>query len=67
MEDDDFIETVAPVTGVPSPCVAICRLDPATGWCVGCRRTLQEIAAWPNASEVQRQAIVDALSGRRVG
>lgn len=31
---------------VPSPCLSICRMDAATGWCEGCFRTLEEIAAW---------------------
>jgi len=35
----------AQVSGVASPCVDICRLD-AEGLCVGCRRTLDEIAEW---------------------
>ena len=29
---------------VPSPCIAVCRMDAATGWCEGCLRTLDEIA-----------------------
>jgi predicted Fe-S protein YdhL (DUF1289 family) len=29
-----------------SPCVDVCRLDPATGWCEGCGRTGNEIASW---------------------
>jgi predicted Fe-S protein YdhL (DUF1289 family) len=31
---------------IPSPCVAICRMDDATGLCEGCLRSLDEIAAW---------------------
>jgi predicted Fe-S protein YdhL (DUF1289 family) len=31
---------------VPSPCVAVCRIDPATGQCEGCARTLDEISDW---------------------
>jgi predicted Fe-S protein YdhL (DUF1289 family) len=31
---------------VPSPCVSVCRVNPATQWCEGCFRTLEEIAAW---------------------
>ena len=40
-----------------SPCINICRLD-AQGLCVGCRRTMQEIAEWPNASEARRREIL---------
>lgn len=28
------------------PCVAICRFDGRTGWCVGCGLTVPEIRAW---------------------
>ena len=31
---------------LPSPCVSVCRMDAASGWCEGCLRTLEEIAAW---------------------
>ena len=29
-----------------SPCVGICKLDPETGFCIGCARTGGEIADW---------------------
>lgn len=48
-----------------SPCIGVCRLDPATGLCDGCLRTVEEIAAWPTASEDQRLAIVHMLRERR--
>ena len=31
---------------VPSPCISVCRVDAGSGWCEGCLRTLDEIAAW---------------------
>ncbi|PKM06065.1 MAG: DUF1289 domain-containing protein [Gammaproteobacteria bacterium HGW-Gammaproteobacteria-4] len=36
-------ETVT--SAVLSPCIGICELD-ATGYCVGCHRTGDEIAGW---------------------
>lgn len=30
----------------PSPCISICRMDAVSGFCEGCMRTLEEIAAW---------------------
>ena len=33
---------------VPSPCVQICIIEPEDGLCVGCARTLDEIAGWVN-------------------
>ncbi|WP_186208161.1 DUF1289 domain-containing protein [Burkholderia gladioli] len=44
--------------GVPSPCTAICRIEPATGWCAGCGRTLEEIAAWRDLDDAGRRAIL---------
>lgn len=48
---------------VASPCVNICRLD-AHGLCVGCRRTLGEIAEWSGASDARRLEILRALEMR---
>jgi predicted Fe-S protein YdhL (DUF1289 family) len=48
---------------VPSPCVDICRLD-AQGLCVGCRRTIEEIAEWPSAGEARRREILRELARR---
>ena len=31
---------------VASPCISLCRMDPASGLCEGCLRTLDEIVAW---------------------
>jgi predicted Fe-S protein YdhL (DUF1289 family) len=48
---------------VASPCVNICRLD-AQGLCIGCRRTLSEIAEWSQASDARRLEILGALKMR---
>ena len=48
---------------VASPCVDICRLD-AQGLCIGCRRTLSEIAEWSQASDARRTEILGALKTR---
>ncbi len=52
---------------VLSPCIGVCVLDPASGFCTGCARTLGEIAAWSGASEAQRRTIKAALPARRAG
>lgn len=43
--------------GVASPCVNLCRIDGENPWCRGCLRTLDEIAAWPGASDEEKRAI----------
>lgn len=44
-------------TPVPSPCINICKMVPATGLCQGCLRTIDEIRSWKNASDAERRAI----------
>jgi predicted Fe-S protein YdhL (DUF1289 family) len=48
-----------------SPCINVCQLD-AQGLCVGCRRTLDEIAEWSSASEARRREILRNVAGRVV-
>ena len=48
-----------------SPCTKVCVIDPATGWCRGCARTVDEIAEWGAASEARQRAILDRLPERR--
>lgn len=47
-----------------SPCTGVCTLDPAQAFCLGCHRTLGEIARWGGASEAERTAIVIAAKRR---
>lgn len=47
-----------------SPCVNLCRIDPDTGWCVGCARTIAEIATWAKLSGAEREPIWMALPSR---
>lgn len=48
-----------------SPCVKICVIDDATELCVGCRRTIEEIMAWPRATAEEKSAILAAIEARR--
>ena len=52
-------------SGVPSPCNSICRMDPATGWCLGCARTLPEIAAWAGLDDQGKREVWAQLPLRR--
>lgn len=49
---------------IESPCVNICVVHPATGLCVGCHRTGEEIAAWSVMTPEARRAVMAALPGR---
>lgn len=51
---------------VPSPCIDVCTLDPRSGWCAGCLRTLDEIAAWGALNDRQKREVWKRLPQRRV-
>jgi predicted Fe-S protein YdhL (DUF1289 family) len=48
-----------------SPCVKVCIMDPQRDVCMGCARTLDEIARWGLMSEEQRGAVMAELPARR--
>jgi predicted Fe-S protein YdhL (DUF1289 family) len=52
-------------SGPPSPCVSVCQMDPMTGYCVGCLRTIDEIRDWIITPPDERQKILDQLPGRK--
>jgi predicted Fe-S protein YdhL (DUF1289 family) len=47
-----------------SPCIAVCMMDPGTGLCFGCGRTLPEIASWHRLSGAERRAVMAGLPQR---
>jgi uncharacterized protein len=53
------------VAPVPSPCNSVCRMNPATGFCEGCFRTLDEIAAWSRLDDDEKRAVWQQLAQRR--
>ena len=57
------MSTTAPT--LLSPCIGVCALDAATGWCEGCLRTIDEIAAWGALDEGARREIWKRLPARR--
>ena len=62
-----FVERLAdldPALPVPSPCVNICKIDADSGVCFGCRRTLDEIAAWSRLDDAGKRAVWLQLPGR---
>jgi predicted Fe-S protein YdhL (DUF1289 family) len=42
---------------LPSPCISICTMNPFTGLCEGCYRTIDEITAWSSATEETKRAV----------
>jgi hypothetical protein len=49
---------------VESPCNNICTVDPASALCVGCGRSLAEIAGWLGLSDAERTRIMAELPRR---
>lgn len=50
---------------IASPCISVCRMDAASGWCMGCLRTLDEIATWGGLGDSERLAVWAQLRQRR--
>jgi predicted Fe-S protein YdhL (DUF1289 family) len=49
-----------------SPCVDVCEIDRATGLCLGCRRTIEEIAGWSAMTSAERRRIMAELPARKI-
>jgi uncharacterized protein len=47
-----------------SPCVKVCQMDPQRGLCLGCGRTLDEIARWSAMSDAERARVLAELPVR---
>ena len=47
-----------------TPCIAICIMDPRTSLCLGCGRTLPEIARWHRMDRAERLAAMALLPAR---
>lgn len=48
-----------------SPCINVCQMDEASGWCKGCLRSIDEIAVWSQLNDPQRAAVLAQLPQRR--
>jgi predicted Fe-S protein YdhL (DUF1289 family) len=53
-------------SGPPSPCISVCQMDPMTGFCVGCTRTIDEIRDWIISTPDERNSILARITDRRV-
>ena len=52
---------------LPSPCVSVCTMSPDQGWCLGCYRTLDEIATWASLKPVQQREVWRRVEERLKG
>ena len=53
-----------PPRPIASPCIMVCTVDGASGLCLGCYRTLGEIAEWSRMDEARREALMKELPSR---
>jgi len=54
-----------PRRAVATPCIKVCVVDGQSGLCLGCFRTLPEIARWERFSDDERKTLMAALPARR--
>jgi uncharacterized protein len=50
---------------IATPCVKVCVVDGESGLCLGCYRTLPEVAGWTRFSDAERARIMAGLADRR--
>jgi uncharacterized protein len=55
----------APPKPIATPCVQVCVVDGKSGLCLGCHRTLAEVAGWSRLTDAERAAVMSALPARR--
>ncbi len=53
-----------PPRPIPTPCIKVCVVDGESGLCMGCFRTLSEVAGWARLDEAARSAILAELPSR---
>lgn len=54
-----------PPRPIKTPCIQVCAIDAASGLCLGCLRTLAEIADWSRLTDAERDRIMGEAPGRR--
>jgi predicted Fe-S protein YdhL (DUF1289 family) len=50
---------------IASPCTSVCQIHEPTGWCLGCGRTLAEIASWSTLDDSAKLRVWRLLPARR--
>ncbi|MEX8520155.1 MAG: DUF1289 domain-containing protein [Leptothrix sp. (in: b-proteobacteria)] len=53
------------VSGVPSPCINICRMSESTGLCLGCWRSIDEISAWSRLPDEAKSEVCRLIAERK--
>ena len=53
------------MSAIATPCIKVCIVDGRSGLCVGCPRSLEEIAAWGRLTAEERESLMAELPARR--
>jgi uncharacterized protein len=53
-----------PAFAMETPCVNICTVEPKSRRCVGCGRSIDEIARWASMTDTERRRIMAELASR---
>lgn len=62
---EPFATQTSTTTGaIATPCIKVCAVEPLSGLCIGCGRTLREIGAWASFSPDTRDRIMAVLPER---
>ena len=56
---------MSPPKAIATPCIKVCVVDGASGLCLGCLRTLPEIAEWALFTDERREQVMADLPSRR--
>lgn len=65
-EDGSATANAIPKERLRSPCTAVCTIDPISGYCEGCLRTLDEIGAWRFMEPEKKITVLDDLKNRQI-
>ena len=49
---------------IKSPCLDICKIDPESNFCIGCRRDIKEISNWINMNDDEKKNLLLRLKDR---
>lgn len=55
----------APPRPIATPCVQVCVVDGESGLCLGCYRTLGEVAGWSRLTDEARALVMAELPARK--
>ena len=65
MSDPPPAAPARPPAPIKTPCIKVCVVDGESGLCLGCYRTLAEVAGWERLGDAERERIMTGLAERR--